>query len=195
MDSHNEILKEAQNEKNKLDYELKDIKKKKDLLSKGKCPTCGNEFTSTEIEDVEKSYNEIIEKCEKAASNIKSLEINFATASVDYNNSTFSVNNLNSSINLEKRQKSYLESKLNTKPDFGSISVLIDRNNEIDSLINTKNSEINNKENEIKEIDNSLSEYNRINKELKEKQDLLNRYNNAILKNNLILQNNKIIRE
>ena len=59
MDSHNEILKEAQNEKNKLDYELKDIKKKKDLLSKGKCPTCGNEFTSTEIEDVEKSYNEI----------------------------------------------------------------------------------------------------------------------------------------
>ena len=115
MDSHNEILKEAQNEKNKLDYELKDIKKKKDLLSKGKCPTCGNEFTSTEIEDVEKSYNEIIEKCERAASNIKSLEINFATASVDYNNSTFSVNNLNSSINLEKRQKSYLESKLNTK--------------------------------------------------------------------------------
>ena len=195
MDSHNEILKEAQNEKNKLDYELKDIKKKKDLLSKGKCPTCGNEFTSTEIEDVEKSYNEIIEKCERAASNIKSLEINFATASVDYNNSTFSVNNLNSSINLEKRQKSYLESKLNTKPDFGNISVLIDRNNEIDSLINTKNSEINNKENEIKEIDNSLSEYNRINKELKEKQDLLNRYNNAILKNNLILQNNKIIRE
>ena len=32
MDSHNEILKEAQNEKNKLDYELKDIKKKKDVV-------------------------------------------------------------------------------------------------------------------------------------------------------------------
>lgn len=195
MDSHKEILKEAQDEKNRLDYELKDIKKKKDLLSKGKCPTCGNEFTSTEIEDVEKSYTEITEKCERAASNIKSLEINVATASVDYNNSTFSVNNLNSSINSEKRQKSYLESKLKAKPDFGSIDNLTNRNNEIDSLVNIKNSEINTKEDEIKEVDKSLSEYNRINRELKEKQDLLNSYNNTILKNNMILQNNKAIRE
>lgn len=195
MDSHKEILKEAQDEKNRLDYELKDIKKKKDLLSKGKCPTCGNEFTSTEIEDVEKSYTEITEKCERAASNIKSLEINVATASVDYNNSTFSVNNLNSSINSEKRQKSYLESKLKAKPDFGSIDNLTNRNSEIDSLVNIKNSEINTKEDEIKEVDKSLSEYNRINRELKEKQDLLNSYNNTILKNNMILQNNKAIRE
>ena len=76
LDSHKEILKEAQDEKNRLDYELKDIKKKKDLLSKGKCPTCGNEFTSTEIEDVEKSYIELTKKCERADTNIKSLEIN-----------------------------------------------------------------------------------------------------------------------
>lgn len=195
LDSHKEVLKEAQDEKNKLDYELKDIKKKKDLLSKGKCPTCGNEFTSTEIEDVEKSYIEISEKCERAAANIKSLEINVAAASVDYNNSTFSINNANSSINSEKRQKSYLESKLKSKPDFSNIESLENRNKEIDSMVNLKNSEIATKENEIKEIDKALSDYSRINKELKEKQDLLNSYNNSILKNSLILQNNKKIRE
>lgn len=195
LDSHKEKVKNAEIEKNKASYELNDIKKKKDLLSKGKCPTCGNEFTSDEVEEVENSYKEAQRKYEDSCNWLKTFELDTSLATQGYNESVTKVNNLSSSINSEKRQKSYLESKLKTKPDFSGIQTLEKRNTEIDSEINTKNNLITQKESEIKEIDKSLLEYDRINKELKENQELLNNYNNTILKNNLILQNNKTIRE
>lgn len=181
---------------NKYKYELVDLNKKKDLLSKGKCPTCGNEFTSDEVEEVDKSIDLANNNFKEAEENKKEYELNYAKLTVDYNNAQFKVNNINNSITSEKRQKSYIESKLNNKPDYQSeINILNEKNIKIESDLKDKNDEVVIKNNEIKEVDKSLSEYDKINKELKEKQEKLNEFNKMILKNNMILQNNKKIRE